>query len=203
MRKYRLFHLYSHKVLFVSRETFFDKVVLYSCELCLPSFQACAWRAPSLCLQGVFRSSCGDWICYPDFIPASGCLPFVFLHFSRLFVCSGDFYRDFYVFSSFTFQKSVLLRTFAKKKRSFFRSLKILFLPDAIKKTRFPTHDHPIYIRFFFRFIVFWYLYLCPGDFAGVFCRIQEVLGDIFLLFRNVFSQQWRSGDFSAISGGL
>lgn len=109
------------------------------------------------------------------------------MHFSQLFVCSGDFYRDFYVFSSFTLQKSVLLRTFAKKKRSFFRSLKIFFLPDAIKKTRFPMHDHPIYIRFFFRFIVFWYLYLCPGDFAGVFAGFRRFSGTYFCYFGTFF----------------
>ncbi len=97
--------------------------------------------------KGVFRSSCGDWTCYPGFIPVFGCLPSVFLYFSRLFICSGGFYRDFCVFSSFALQKSVLLRTFAEK-GGIFWSLEILFLPDAIKKTRFQAHDHPIYIRF-------------------------------------------------------
>lgn len=187
MRKYRLFHLYSRKSLFVSRETFFDKVVLYSRELCLPSFSSvCVARADTLPPRGLsFVMRRLDML--SGLYPGSGCLPFVFFHFSRLFICSGGFYRDFCVFSSFSLQKSVLLRTFAEKKGSFFRSQKMLFLPDAIKKNTFSGARPSDLYSFFFRFIVFWYLYLCPGDFAGVFAGFGRFLGTYFYCFGTFF----------------
>ena len=111
MRKYRLFHLYSHKSLFVSRETFFDKVVLYSRDLCLPPFSIVrVARVVTLPQKGSFvhpaaighviralsrfSGVCRSYFCLsPDFLSARVVFTVIFMcfplsHFKNRF-CHG------------------------------------------------------------------------------------------------------------------
>lgn len=76
---------------------------------------------------------------------------------------------------------------FFEKKGALFRGLKMLF-PDAIRKIRFRRTTIDLYL-FFFRFIVFWHLNLCPGDFDGVFCGFRMFFETYFCFSGTFFGK--------------